>query len=268
MENKEFNILIVDDEPRNIKLVASYLGIVKNYKLSYTTDPLKVLEMVKEKKYDLILLDINMPRMDGFEVCENLKKNPKTTNIPVIFLTAMLDDKSMNHAFRNGAADYITKPIKKLELVSRVKTIFAFYKYEEEIKMLKNDLDFTNLKAKLSIDAQVNPIIYYDGSEILQCNTALLQLLNYATVDDFLANEESITGLIYDSNCQGLELEDKDWVEKIYSQDRKDSQPNRISIGSDGSLKHFVVTVSKLQDATHLQYIIFFEEIDKPQYAF
>lgn len=180
----------------------------------------------------------------------------------------MLDDKSMENAFRMGAADYITKPIKKLELVSRVKTIFAFYQYQEEIKTLHKDLKFSNLISKISIDAQTNPIIFHDDTKIIDSNKALLHLLNYSSLDEFLDNEKSISDFIYDSNCQVSEMSSLDWIESIHNEGIKSSDVSRVSIRTNDGLKHFIVNVSKLKDAAHLQYIIFFEEIDKPQYKF
>ena len=268
MTSKKFNILIVDDEPKNIKLVASFLGVVKNYKLSYTTDSLKVLEMVSEQKYDLILLDINMPILDGFEICKSIKKHPKTKDIPIIFLTAMLDDKSMENAFRMGASDYITKPIKKLELVSRVKTIFAFNQYANEIESLKNDLKFSELINKTTIDVQTNPIIFHNKEKIISCNKALQELLGYSSLDEFLDNKKSITSFIYDSDCQATQLGALQWIEKLYDEKDDKDKKHRVSIRSGNKLKHFFVNVLKITYDKHLEYIVYFEEIDKLKVSF
>jgi len=268
MAHSIFKILIVDDEPKNIKLVASYLGVVKNYELSYTTFPKKALEMISEHKYDLILLDINMPVIDGYEVCKIIKKHPKTQHIPVMFLTAMLDDKSMENAFRVGAADYITKPIKKLELVSRVKTIFAFHKYEKEIKSLKNDLIFSELKNKTTIDVQTNPILFYKNEKILSCNKALQKLLGYSSFDNFLDKEKSITGFIYDSDCQALQLDDLAWIKKLYDEKDDKDKKHRVSILIGNNLKHFYVNVLKFTYDKHLEFIVYFQEIERVKVLF
>jgi len=266
MQNNKFNILIVDDDAKNIKLVASFLSVVKNYNLSYATNGSKALELLKDKPYDLILLDINMPVMDGFELCKRIKEDPYTKNIPVIFLTAMLDDKSMETGFRLGAADYITKPIKKLELVSRVKTIFAFHQYEKKINSLKKRILFLDLINKTSIDAQVNPIIFHDREKMFLCNKAFLKLLHYESVEAFLDANKSLLGLIYDSNCQTNELADLHWLEKISNE--MDDAINRVSIRSSGALKHFFVSVEKIKYGNNLQYIVFFNEVNKKTYDF
>lgn len=266
MSEHKFNILIVDDEPKNIKLIASFLGVVKDYTISYSVDPIKALDMIRNQKYNLILLDINMPGVDGFQVCKKLKSHPETKDIPVIFLTAMIDDKSMQKAFSLGAADYITKPIKKIELVSRVKSIFAFEKYQKEIEDLKENVKFLALINKESIDAVPNPIIFYDESKMFMGNKALLSLLKYKSVEEFLENKKTILNLIYDSNCRASELNDIEWLEMLAN--AKEDDVNRISLRGPDELKHFIVNVLKLKNEKLTQYIIAFTEINKPNFTF
>ncbi|MGE3727943.1 MAG: response regulator, partial [Candidatus Sericytochromatia bacterium] len=115
------NILIVDDVPANIQLVASLLAD-QDYELSFATSGQDALAQVQETAFDLILLDFMMPGMDGIEVAEQLKQNPKTRDIPIIFLTAKTDEESVIAGFRAGAADYVTKPFNSSELLARVQT--------------------------------------------------------------------------------------------------------------------------------------------------
>lgn len=114
-------ILIIDDVTENIQVAAEILKTLK-YKILASTNGKAGIEIAKLKQPQLILLDIQMPGMDGFEVCELLKSDDKTKDIPVIFMTARNDDESIDRAFQVGAVDYVTKPIKKLELLARVKT--------------------------------------------------------------------------------------------------------------------------------------------------
>lgn len=118
---KKQKILIIDDNIENIKVAANF---IKNDEVIIWTaiNGKTGLELAKEKIPDLILLDINMPEMDGFEVCRELKKEENTKEIPVIFMTAKNDDESIERAFETGAVDYIVKPIKKTEINARVKT--------------------------------------------------------------------------------------------------------------------------------------------------
>ncbi|MDP2850338.1 MAG: diguanylate cyclase [Sulfuricurvum sp.] len=119
-------ILIVDDEPINISIVAEILR--DEYDLLVATNGEKVLQIVSsDPKPDLILLDIMMPGMNGFEVAKVLKKNPDTVNIPIIFLTAKHDNESIVKGFELGAVDFVSKPFQKEELLARLKNTLQIF---------------------------------------------------------------------------------------------------------------------------------------------
>src|SRR5215472_10675431 len=102
-------LLLVDDDPENIKIVNSILG--NKYKLRVATDGFEALELAKEEPLPgLILLDVIMPQMDGYEVCSQLKTDSKTHDIPVIFLTGRTEVADETRGFEVGAVDYIHKP--------------------------------------------------------------------------------------------------------------------------------------------------------------
>ena len=113
-------VLVVDDKPNNLSLVTSLLRPF--YEVLLANHGEKAIQTAKEKKPDLILLDIMMPGMSGFEVCEVLKSDPMTAPIPVIFLTAKNDGEDFEKAYGSGGVDYATKPINAKELLMRVKT--------------------------------------------------------------------------------------------------------------------------------------------------
>jgi len=114
-------ILIVDDTPQNIQVLGNIL-YDKGYNISISSSGTQALQSVKTKTPDLILLDIQMPGMDGFEVCKMLKANLLTKEIPIIFLTAATESENIIHGFELGAVDYITKPFNVPELIARVAT--------------------------------------------------------------------------------------------------------------------------------------------------
>ena len=116
MQNR--TILAVDDTIENLDVLVDLLS---DYDVIDATSPTEALEIVKEEKIDLILLDIMMPQMDGFEVCRRLKADPMTKDIPVIFVTAKTDEESIEKAYDVGGSDYITKPFLPKELLARVK---------------------------------------------------------------------------------------------------------------------------------------------------
>lgn len=122
---KKITILHVDDSPfmlQNLKLLVYY---ELKLPLIQTTDPDEGIKLAVKNQPDLILLDAIMPKKDGFEVCAEIKKNPKTKNIPVIMLTSADDMKSVEKAFRMGAQGYIIKPITIEKLAKKLEEIFG-----------------------------------------------------------------------------------------------------------------------------------------------
>ncbi len=114
-------ILIVDDILKNLQVIANILK-QHGYHIEFASDGETALEWADTQDFDLILLDIMMPEMDGFEVCKQLKSKEKTKDIPVIFLTAKDDMESIKIAFQLGGVDFISKPFNSEELIARVKT--------------------------------------------------------------------------------------------------------------------------------------------------
>ena len=118
---EKYDILIVDDTPGNLQFLAKML-LEKGYVVRPVTNGRAALEIARANPPDLILLDINMPDMDGYEVCTQLKSNDRLKEIPVIFLTAMTDEADKVKAFSLGGVDYITKPFELHEVEARIKT--------------------------------------------------------------------------------------------------------------------------------------------------
>ncbi|HQV31511.1 MAG TPA: hybrid sensor histidine kinase/response regulator [Calditrichia bacterium] len=118
---EEALILIVDDTPKNIQLLGS---VLKQYgfRVAIAVNGKQTLEFIQKRQPDLILLDVMMPDMDGFTVCEAIKKNPDTAEIPVIFLTAKTENEDKLRGFEVGGADYIAKPFQSEEVIARVNT--------------------------------------------------------------------------------------------------------------------------------------------------
>ncbi len=114
-------VLLVDDLPQNIEVLGSILSN-RGVKIAVAMNGNQAINTAIKKKPDLILLDVAMPDMDGFEVCKRLKENPETEKIPIIFLTAKTETDDIVKGFDLGAVDYITKPFKTAELLARVKT--------------------------------------------------------------------------------------------------------------------------------------------------
>ncbi|MFH1217261.1 MAG: response regulator [Pseudomonadota bacterium] len=128
-------VLIVDDEPINIKMLAQALRA--GYEVVVATNgPDAVARAGSAPQPDLILLDVMMPEMDGYEVCRKVKTEPGSRNIPVIFLTARTDDQDETRALEMGAVDYIRKPFNQAIVQARVKTHLDLKRHRDFIEML------------------------------------------------------------------------------------------------------------------------------------
>jgi len=131
--NLDFDILIVDDVVENIQVAMNILK-EDNYNFSFARSGKEALELLKQKRFDLILLDIMMPEMDGYETCEAIKSDPSLMDIPVIFLTAKADVDALSRAFDVGGVDFITKPFHPNELLARVRTHLELHKAREILR--------------------------------------------------------------------------------------------------------------------------------------
>ena len=132
-------VLVVDDVNLNLKVVGKLLS--KNgYKVSAAPTGKKALNLLKKIEPDLILLDIMMPGIDGFEVCEKIKNKEKTQDIPVIFLTGKNEEEDIAKGFAAGGVDYITKPFNKSELLARVNSHVELKKSKEKLQALNEEL--------------------------------------------------------------------------------------------------------------------------------
>lgn len=136
-------ILVVDDFVQNVELLEELL-IAADYDVSTAYDGEEALKKAHEEKPDLILLDIMMPKMDGYEVCEALRNADDTKDIPIIFVTAKTEVKDWTHAiFNMGANSYITKPINSKKLVEKVKSVLKMKHSRDELRKTREKLSKT-----------------------------------------------------------------------------------------------------------------------------
>lgn len=178
-------VLIVDDEPTNINIVAENLHNL--YQIRIATDGITALEMIDKVKPDLILLDINMPKMNGYEVADRIKSSKETENIPFIFLTAKNDSKSVVKGFNKGAIDYISKPFSKEELQARVSTHLKLYELKNSLEHTVNELedkiqelDESRKEFETIFDKSLNGIALTDlNTNFLMTNDSFSRIIGY-----------------------------------------------------------------------------------------
>ena len=133
-------ILIVDDVPRNLQVLATIL-YDDGYEIAIAENGKTALEILNTIAPDLILLDIMMPDVDGFEVCRQIKSDHQLSSIPIIFLTAKNDTESIVKSFEIGASDYVTKPFNAIELKARVKTHLQLREKTKRLELVNQELD-------------------------------------------------------------------------------------------------------------------------------
>ena len=136
----EFLVLVVDDVSHNLEVIADILEEV-GYDTTFATSGEQALERIKTAQPDLILLDLMMPGMNGFEVCYQLKRDSQLEEIPVIFLTASHEKDHLIGAFEKGAVDYITKPFNTPELLARVRTHLELKHTQDQLRQCLNELE-------------------------------------------------------------------------------------------------------------------------------
>jgi two-component system, OmpR family, alkaline phosphatase synthesis response regulator PhoP len=128
-------VLVVDDNAQNRELLGAYLESIP-VRVEMAEDGVEALQQISSQPPDLILLDIMMPRMSGFEVCRKLKSHPETREIPIIMVTALNEMGDIERAVDCGTDDFLSKPVNRIELVTRVKNLL-------QVRHLKNELERT-----------------------------------------------------------------------------------------------------------------------------
>lgn len=133
------NVLVVDDNEQNLELLEAYLEDL-NCDLTLSRDGLEALEAVAAKRPDIILLDVMMPRMSGFQACSKLKADAATRDIPIVMVTALNEVSDVERAIECGADDFLSKPVNKLELLTRVKSLVRISKMQQELQRALSQL--------------------------------------------------------------------------------------------------------------------------------
>ncbi len=159
------NILVVDDNPMNIRLLTEMLKN-EGYSVWPAPNGVRALAVLEKHAIDLILLDIKMPDMDGYQVCEKLKANKKTQSIPVIFISALSQTFDKLKAFEVGGIDYITKPFEEQEVVVRIQTQLTILEQQRKLQVLT--------------ESSFEGILIHVQGKIIEFNQQLLEMLGYS----------------------------------------------------------------------------------------
>ncbi|PSB02138.1 two-component system response regulator [Merismopedia glauca] len=182
-------ILIVDDTPTNLDVMSETLTGA-GFEVAIALDGERAIKQVQKIKPDLILLDVRMPGIDGFETCQYLKTDPNTQHIPVIFMTALSDINSKVKALELGAVDYITKPFQEREVLARVRTHLQLHQAQERLKHFAFNDSLTSLANRSWFMHMLEQVIANHNRNLEQGYAVLFMDLNrFKTINDTLGHE-------------------------------------------------------------------------------
>jgi CheY-like chemotaxis protein len=151
-------VLVVDDNQQNRELLQAYLEDVDCRAVPAHDGP-EALEIIAKDPPDLILLDVMMPRMSGFEVCRRIKNDPKTSDIPVIMVTALNEFGDIERGIDSGTDDFLSKPVNKLELLTRVKTMLKLKNLTDKLERTLAYLNEIEKQVQMAQSEPDNPLL-------------------------------------------------------------------------------------------------------------
>ena len=152
----QITILAVDDQPQNLRLLEAVLA-PRGYRIVTATSGEQAIDMLSEAAPDLVLLDIVMPGVDGYEVCRRIRENPATAYLPVVMITASSDQEKLT-SLRAGADDFISKPLNQGELLARVASLARIKRYQDTINSQAEELKRWNAELESRVQAQVEDL--------------------------------------------------------------------------------------------------------------
>ncbi|MGC9526815.1 MAG: two-component system response regulator [Limnospira sp.] len=196
-QDRLYLILIVDDNPNNIRIIFNFLKRY-SFRVLVSTSGEDALRKIQEVTPDIILLDIMMPKIDGFEVCRRLKEDPTTREIPVIFMTALAEIENKIEGFALGAVDYVTKPLQQEEVLSRVKLHLKLHDLNRSLQEKNHNLS-EEIAARLAVESELKQLNQKLDFRVQERTQELSQALKKLQLrEDKLrhqATHDSLTGL-------------------------------------------------------------------------
>jgi len=252
-------ILCIDDIKTNLFTLQSVLEDFADdlYDIHIADSALEGLNILRRKKVDLILLDIMMPNIDGFEAAKMIRSNKKTKKIPIIFVTAKTDDETIEMCYKIGGDDYINKPFNHVELLSRI----AFHlKLKDKNRLLEQEKEY----AQNILDLQKNIILVTDGISALNVNKALLEFYDINSILLFNEKHKCVcTTFIKEDGYFSLDLVDENslWIDEVIKLSVKEDVLVKISKNDNEYIfnlkaitfkNQYIVTLTDITQITEL----------------
>ncbi len=173
-----FTILVIDDDPASVNTVSKALHAA-GFRTMAAPGGERALRQLELVQPDLILLDVLMPDIDGFETCRRLKHNPRTAHIPIIFMTALSDTIDKLKGFEAGGVDYLTKPVQHDEMLARIRLHVQLRQFQQQLEQQNIRLEEQNQRFRILTEATFEGILIHDGENILELNQRLETMFGY-----------------------------------------------------------------------------------------
>ncbi len=249
------NILCIDDIKTNLFILSSVIEDYDEdkYNVIIAESAYKGLEILLKEHIDIILLDVMMPEINGFECAKMIKSNKKTRDIPIIFVTANNDDQTIQKCYSVGGDDYINKPFNHIELLSRI----SFHlKLQEKEQMLIQEKEYI----QSILDLQDNMIVITNETNVLDSNRAMLDFYNVKSLKEFQERDRCICNtFVQEDGYFSLDLveNEKNWVNKVLEL----SQENDILVKIYQNERYYIFTIKAM--VFHKLYIVTLTDITK-----
>lgn len=252
-------ILCIDDIKTNLFTIQSVLEdfAEDKYNVLIALSAYEGLEILLKQNVDIILLDVMMPEIDGFECAKMIKSNKKTKDVPIIFVTANKDDDTIEQCYKVGGDDYISKPFNYTELLSRISFHLTS---KEQDKMLTKEKEYV----QSILDLQENLIIVTGGQEDISVNKALLKFFNLQNVEEFKARYRCVCfSFLKEDGYFHLDTisEEEEWAQEVINRSKEEdvlvkiAQNNKeyiFNLKATSFLNQYIVTLTDITQMSQL----------------
>jgi len=194
---KTKTILIVDDTVENLDILGSLL---EKYDIIDAISGKDALEILEEETIDLILLDIMMPEMNGYEVCAKIQENPNTKNIPIIFITAKTDEDSIEKAYDIGGIDYVSKPFKPKELLAKVNRELTLQELQKELRIMATTDSLSGLYNRRYFTQSSEQIFHLSKREKQELSIIMIDIDKFKSINDNFGHKIGDDVIVYFAN--------------------------------------------------------------------
>jgi formate hydrogenlyase transcriptional activator len=241
--NIEYDILIVDDEIPSLQLLTELLD-KEGYQVRPAEEAQTAIDSALAKPPSLILLDVRMPEIDGFEICRRLKQDRRTLNVPIIFVSALIDIEARIQGFEAGGVDFISKPFQELEILARVRTHTRLHRMQENLEQLVDE----RMAEVAESDARFRSVVENANEAIVVAQDMIVKYSNRKVSDLTGYMQEEINSARFDRLIHPGDLETvlSEYRTRVSGEQPANNYPIRI-ISKEGQEKHVTISSALIE---------------------